>query len=146
MVQINSGGAALSGSPGSLVSPLSSDGADGGGEGRSGRTTTPGSSSRTRRPRRAPRTLAAVGALRPGRVSAASNAPTHNPEAPENQDKTHWIEIELVDEEGKPITGEPYKITLPDGKVADGTTDSKGRGEDPEHRSGAMPGDVPESG
>jgi type VI secretion system secreted protein VgrG len=67
----------------------------------------------------------------PRKVSAASSAPTHNPEAPENQDKTHWIEIELVDEEGKPVTGEPYKITLPDGKVADGTTDSKGRAKIP---------------
>ena len=59
--------------------------------------------------------------------SPASNAPTHNPNAPENQDKTHWIEIQLNDEEGKPVPGEPYKITLPDGKkVADGTLDDKG--------------------
>ncbi len=41
--------------------------------------------------------------------------------------KTHWIEISLVDEDtGKPIPGEPYQITLPDGKVVPGTLDEKG--------------------
>src|SRR2546423_15564990 len=41
--------------------------------------------------------------------------------------KKSWIEIELVDEENKPVPGEAYKITLPDGKhVASGTLDHKG--------------------
>jgi hypothetical protein len=39
-----------------------------------------------------------------------------------------WIEIELVDEEGNPVPGERYKITLPDGKtVSEGTLDANGR-------------------
>jgi type VI secretion system secreted protein VgrG len=42
--------------------------------------------------------------------------------------KTHWIEIELVDEEGNPVPGEEYQITLPDGStVASGTLDEKGK-------------------
>jgi type VI secretion system secreted protein VgrG len=62
------------------------------------------------------------------RTSAATDAPTHNPSAEENREKEHWIEIELLDEEGQPIAGEPYRITLPDGTtVADGTLDEKGR-------------------
>lgn len=58
---------------------------------------------------------------------AAANAPSHNPNAPENQDKKSWIEIELVDEEGNPVPSERYRITLPDGTtIADGTLDEKG--------------------
>jgi type VI secretion system secreted protein VgrG len=41
--------------------------------------------------------------------------------------KLSWIEIELVDEADKPVPGEPYCITLPDGQtVAEGTLDEKG--------------------
>jgi type VI secretion system secreted protein VgrG len=59
--------------------------------------------------------------------AAASDAPTHDPDSEENKDKKHWIEIELLDEAGKPVAGEPYQVTLPDGTtVADGTLDEKG--------------------
>lgn len=37
-----------------------------------------------------------------------------------------WIEIEMVDENGQPVPGERYQITLPDGSVASGTLDEKG--------------------
>jgi uncharacterized protein (DUF2345 family) len=58
----------------------------------------------------------------------ASSAPTHNPSEKENKSKKSWIEIELVDDEDKPVPGEPYRITLPDGStVAEGTLDEKGR-------------------
>ncbi len=41
--------------------------------------------------------------------------------------KKSWIEIELVDEDGKPVPGERYEVTLPDGQtVASGTLDQKG--------------------
>ena len=51
----------------------------------------------------------------------------YDPNAPENQDKKHWIEIQLNDQDGNPVPGEPYKITLPDGTtIADGTLDDKG--------------------
>ena len=38
----------------------------------------------------------------------------------------HWIEIQLLDEMGKPVPGEPYQITLADGSVASGSTDGQG--------------------
>jgi type VI secretion system secreted protein VgrG len=41
--------------------------------------------------------------------------------------KKHYIEIKLEDVEGKPVPGEAYKITLPDGgTLAEGTLDEKG--------------------
>jgi len=44
----------------------------------------------------------------------------------EEEKRTSWIEIELVDEEDEPIPGEKYEVTLPDGSVAQGTLDEKG--------------------
>jgi len=99
MVMVNSGGSALSGSAGSVVAPA------------------------------APLAAAIAGEAAPGR-DPVYDAPTHvepdEEEAAEDEEKT-WIEIELVDEEGNPIAGERYQITLPDGTtVATGTTNSKG--------------------
>jgi type VI secretion system secreted protein VgrG len=131
MVQINSGGSALSGSAGSLVSPLAPTAPKEAVKADPGKATTPGSSSANTPTKMDAAKVAAGAGAPPRRTSAASSAPTHNPEAAENQDKTHWIEIELLGEDGKPITGEPYKVTLPNGKVADGTTDSKGRAKIP---------------
>ena len=114
MVMINSGGMAGTGMAGSIVSPIS--------------PTDP---------------LVAVDAD-PGAAAAAMTAPTvtrtatpldsvrvtgptHDPNSPDNQEKKHWIEIKLVDQAGKPVPGEPYQITLPDGTtIADGTLDEKG--------------------
>ena len=39
----------------------------------------------------------------------------------------HWIAIELVDEQGSPVSGERYEVILPDGKKRYGSTDSEGR-------------------
>jgi type VI secretion system secreted protein VgrG len=42
-------------------------------------------------------------------------------------DKKHWIAIELVDESGKHVPHEDYRITLPDGTIVEGTLDDHGR-------------------
>ncbi|MDA1076895.1 MAG: hypothetical protein O3A63_19415 [Proteobacteria bacterium] len=42
------------------------------------------------------------------------------------KEKLSWIEIELIDEADKPIAGERYEITLPDGSVTKGSLDSNG--------------------
>jgi type VI secretion system secreted protein VgrG len=58
----------------------------------------------------------------------AKNAPWHDPESPDAKKKPHWIEIELIDDQGKPVAGEHYRITLPDGTtLAEGRLDMKGR-------------------
>ncbi|HDP24291.1 MAG TPA: hypothetical protein ENN34_02500 [Deltaproteobacteria bacterium] len=62
--------------------------------------------------------------------SVAREAKPHRPpkdeEEAQQQGKTGWIEIELVGEDDKPIPGEKYRITLPDGCLAQGTLDEKG--------------------
>lgn len=41
--------------------------------------------------------------------------------------KTHWIAIELVDELGKHVPYEDYRVTLPDGTVIEDSLDKNGR-------------------
>jgi hypothetical protein len=49
------------------------------------------------------------------------------PQNDEEKKKKSWIEIELVDEDDKPVPSEKYRIILPDGEtVAEGTLDDKG--------------------
>ena len=43
-----------------------------------------------------------------------------------DETKTSWIEIELVDENGDGIAGEPFQVETPDGKLCAGTLDHKG--------------------
>jgi type VI secretion system secreted protein VgrG len=45
---------------------------------------------------------------------------------PVSPNKTSWIEIALVDQDGQPVSGEQYQITLPDGSTMSGTTDGDG--------------------
>jgi type VI secretion system secreted protein VgrG len=40
--------------------------------------------------------------------------------------KKTWIEIELIDDDGNPVPGAKYEITLPDGRIYPGTLDNKG--------------------
>jgi hypothetical protein len=40
--------------------------------------------------------------------------------------KKVWVEIQLVDQFGKPVPNEPYSITLPDGTTSEGSTDDSG--------------------
>jgi type VI secretion system secreted protein VgrG len=124
LVQINSGGSALSGSAGSLVSPLSPTAAQEADKADPGAMAQAWSASANTPANISLQTVSPAAARR----SAASDAPTHDPNAPENQDKKNWIEIELRDQDGNPVPGEVYKVTLPDGTtVADGTLDEKGR-------------------
>ncbi len=41
-------------------------------------------------------------------------------------EETHYIEIELLDDEGKPIADEAYFVELPDGSSKTGRTDARG--------------------
>lgn len=42
------------------------------------------------------------------------------------QEPGHWIEIELVGEDDRPIANEPYEVTLPDQRVISGQLDAAG--------------------
>jgi hypothetical protein len=60
-----------------------------------------------------------------------------------SKDKKSWIAIKLVDEDGKPVPGEEYRITLPGGTPVEGYLDKRGfkclRGIDPGTCSVAFP-------
>jgi len=45
----------------------------------------------------------------------------------ENKDKTHWIEVVLIDDEDAPVPGETVEIEGPDGTVSTRSTDAKGK-------------------
>ena len=45
----------------------------------------------------------------------------------QNKTPLHWIEIELVGEDEKPIPWEQYQITLPDGSDVSGFLDADGK-------------------
>ena len=52
----------------------------------------------------------------------AEETELHEPD----ETKEHWIEIHIVDEADEPLAAEPFAITLPNGRVARGTTDKEG--------------------
>lgn len=53
--------------------------------------------------------------------------PPAGPPPAKEEDVRTWIEIELVDQDGKPVVGEKYRIDLPDGTMRRGSLDSNGR-------------------
>jgi type VI secretion system secreted protein VgrG len=112
MVMINSGGAALPATPGSIVPPLDPD------EAEIADNADPGSKSPTYKNQRP--TI-------PPRKVPTYTKPSHKPKSPKNKDKKSWIEVVLKDDEGDPVPGERYRVTLPDGTtIAEGTLDEKG--------------------
>lgn len=42
-------------------------------------------------------------------------------------DAPHFIEFELVDQDGRPVPGEPFRIRLPDQSLRTGTTNREGK-------------------
>jgi type VI secretion system secreted protein VgrG len=46
----------------------------------------------------------------------------------EEEQKTSWIEFQLVGEDGKPIPDEAYSVKMPDGTVEEGNLDDEGKG------------------
>ena len=59
-------------------------------------------------------------------AGASTGAGAPAPSQAENDQPKQWIEIQLVGVDNKPIAGENYRITLPDGSVDEGTTDGNG--------------------
>jgi len=105
-VLINSGGSAGSGSPVALKAPEQTIDAD---------SVQPGRDI----------TYSGGGALAAGVVSPDIGGYAG---AAEEEKKTSWIEIELVDEIGQPVPNEAYEITAPDGTtIRKGNLDKNGQ-------------------
>jgi len=60
------------------------------------------------------------------------------------RDRTHWLKIELVDEDGNAVVGEPYKIVACDGQIRKGTTGDKGTAKERELAGGDCQVSFPE--
>jgi hypothetical protein len=79
--------------------------------------------------------MIASGRIRVRSISAVSYRtlsdhvqPELEPEAVDNDiEETHSVMIELLDLEGNPVPGEPYRIELPDGTVVTGKLDAQGK-------------------
>lgn len=72
----------------------------------------------------------------PAEVGAPTEAPAAEPQAaePEGQapeaapkSEPEWVELELLDESGRPAASRPYRLRLPDGTTQAGRLDSSGR-------------------
>ena len=61
-----------------------------------------------------------------GSTTLPAHKPPNKQTEEEQAEKTSWIEIELLDEEDKPVSGEKYEIELPDGSKAKGSLDGGG--------------------
>jgi len=62
-----------------------------------------------------------------GKYGSIRTKPHMSPEGEdEKKTKISWIEIQMLNEAGKPVTGQSYKVTLADETVAEGTLDAKG--------------------
>jgi hypothetical protein len=55
-----------------------------------------------------------------------------------------WIEIELIDDEGNPISSKKYKLLLPDGTEREGTLDDKGHAREENIPPGPVDVDFPD--
>jgi type VI secretion system secreted protein VgrG len=114
MVMINSGGAALPGVPGTIVPPTPPQVADPADDAKPGSKWVLEKRSAARKEKT---------------FKPSSGAGGGGGADDKNKEKKHFIKIKLVDEAGKPVPGEAYKITLPDGRVTTGSLDEKGEAE-----------------
>jgi len=121
LVLINSGGAAGAGVANALVSPSAPTAPKD--PMKPGETKAPEAQPQGGRPSAR---FSGGGGGGGGAAGAAGEAPSHDPNSEENKEKTHWVEVQLLDDAGAPITSEAVEVTLPDGTVSSGTTDEKG--------------------
>jgi hypothetical protein len=78
-------------------------------------------------------TLGVTSAAGDGSQEQAQTTPLQDEEAAKEEKGTqepeeeHWIEIELLDDDGKPVADERYFVEMPDGSQLSGRTDGQGR-------------------
>jgi type VI secretion system secreted protein VgrG len=101
-----------SGSPGTVVAPAEPEVAE------EADNSKPGEVEEVKGPEGKPQ---------PGKSSSAAAKPFKPPQTQkEKEKKKSWIAIKMLDEEGKPVPGEKYRVKLPDGSVQEGTLGADG--------------------
>jgi hypothetical protein len=56
-----------------------------------------------------------------------AGSPQQGRQEDNEETQTHWIGIELKDDDGNPIPGEEYQVKLPDGSIKSGRLDDQGK-------------------
>jgi len=115
LVLINSGGSALSGTAVSELSPTAPKAP--------AEPLKPGTTALPKVMSAARRSAAAAAPA----AEAVDSAQKHKPESAENKEKKNWVEVHLVDESGANVPNEAVRVTLPDGAIAEGTTNDQGK-------------------
>jgi hypothetical protein len=72
-----------------------------------------------------PRALAAAARAASGRASGGTTGRGNQGLDPSSQ--LTWIDIQLVDEDDRPVSGAKYQLKLTDGSTREGSLDSEGR-------------------
>ena len=62
-----------------------------------------------------------------GKIDAAKKKEEQAKNDSSDDEETHWIGIELKDEEGNPVPHEEFRVKLPDGKIIPGWLDDEGK-------------------
>ena len=68
---------------------------------------------------------AQVTKLEPG--ATMLDASSNDADEAAEEEKGHWIGIKLVDEDGRPVPGERFRLALPGGEIVEGTLDETGQ-------------------
>lgn len=131
MVKVNSGGAAASGGGCAVTAPMKADPPDPPAEAKEAIKATPGEQDEPPPAPEAPKpvkyssaALALKSAANDGTPFCEECARAAEEEA---QEKSTWVEFQLVGEDGHPVADEPYRVTLPDGTVEEGNLDDDGK-------------------
>lgn len=65
--------------------------------------------------------------IRPEQAQSLGDAAPNKPVIRACRTNPHWIEFQLVDANGDPVPGEPFRVRLPDQSLQTGTTDQDGK-------------------
>ncbi len=131
MVKLNSGGSAGSGSGSSPSAPTAPEAPDTPKDAKEAAKADPGKADEPIKPLEPPKPKTYSSAAQVLKDAAEDGTPFCEECAraaeEEAAKKATWIELQLVGEDGKPVPDEPYRVTLPDGSIEEGTLDDEGK-------------------
>jgi hypothetical protein len=140
MVKVNSGGSAADGAGCTVTAPLKADAPDPPVEAKEAIKATPGEKDEPPPAPTPPQPVKYSSAALVLKSAAQDGTPFCEECAraaeEQAQEKSTWVEFQLVGEDGHPVADEPYRVTLPDGSVEEGNLDDDGKARVEEFASG----------